>query len=467
METCAPLPLKILDANDPALPIGLRCLLQRRNMFTTAYCFDIAPLIAEFLDGLILLDAMPDRQVGFLSICSLERSNATLRSGENAIIVFDLGFLEVLSDYLIVATGLHIRTRLSLSDADFWGEAAQTLSKAECSEIIRSVYRANGTTASYLDVLHDQQKTESQSFVAEWPKEVTGSQLFRDIAAKLMMTAWDGSYNRNIFEAFCVWTIQVGEKNYRPGPILANHILTSPNTPNELREQYWLAMAVGVRQILSHEYAHCMFDRSAPDRWRTTVEYRQIKRRLLASATRSSNTDSWWQSVLARLDDQSSRSQRAVSESFFDIRALNIIIAADGFPVRDAAWATLFLGFLIDVTLRNVAIMAMRDVMGEALRSSTEMTAAMTEALDEVQMRCALVFCALANMLADQYSEDAVTNLESRFINSVDQMLMLSRFFLMDLGSNLPISSNENGVVDSSDFAQGWSVLVDAIKSQA
>lgn len=462
-------PLRFIDANSDDAPIAVRSLLRRRRPYSSAYRFDIAAFVDHFHAMLLEIGPLINQPVNFVTICSLERSNATLRSSGGATIVLDIGFLEVLSDYLIVAAGLHDRVPLALEDQFCWGKATMVMPQAKRDDIRKRVRQSQGQAWEFEIPAIDANDAGDDD--PDEPREpsITGSQMFRDIAAKLMETGWQGSYNREVFEAFCLWTTQIGGRNYRPGPLLANHILHGTTVDPAHRQFYALSMTTAVQQILCHEYAHCMFDRSATERWRQTDEYDDITRELrtVCGAQRKTGAGEVspdWSTLLDPPEMQSARTRRAMSESFFDIRALHMMIRADRVPLSDPEFITGYFGVLFDVSAKNIAVMAMRDAMAEAMRGHSSMDAMIDEALAEVRQRCIMLHCALVRLFLNQFNDGDTGRFYDLFSTSIQQIHMLAHFFMIDITNNLPTLQYEDETPQS--YAErGWNLLIEAIKA--
>jgi hypothetical protein len=316
-----------------------------------------------------------------------------------------------------------------------------------------------------------QNETTGTGGLEEEAISLTGSQMFRDAASRLMETGFGKEYRQDIFEAFCLWPHRVGDAEFRPGPLIANQLHLSPNVDGAIRGRYQTLIEMGALQLLAHELSHCLFpSRDTLVAWHGSDEMVAIRSDLADRCAAQRTAHNGWsdpdfEDLLKPECEQSPRTRRAISEAFFDLRALEMIILAEG-EYADPDFEEVFLGTLVRLTSNNIAIMIMRDAMTEAMHSRKAMYETMIQAIHETLQRCYVIHTALAARFRSRYPGFNTFRLEQMLNENRESIKLFASFYMADLCNNLPSLAFEGE--DWQEYEErAWTEFMSVVKSSA
>lgn len=432
---------------------GAQARLQARQSVDTAYHLPLA-LVLESFDGILKQPRLEEAPltIELVILASADRACACIPSGGTQTVVLDLGFLELVADFLMVAGGLgdafpvlaprfaHLAAPEPIWPSD---EDRQTFKAAiEADHFGFERY----DPGDWGDLAADEEEAE---------QTITGSQIFRDVARKLSLALPHLRKRADVFDAFMAWPVHHHGVSYPSSCVLFNHIVTGGDggfdEMQSLRTRHFEQQIVtGSVMILLHEVAHVLHPDAEVGRWRQGHEAAEIIG-FLDIMARYQPPDGEYARLINRIlaafrsgegEGVDRRAQRALYECHYDIRAVDMFIDAH-LEAGDADWAGSALAMIFQSFSSTIALLVFKEHLLLAMQSPDRLHGAGDEARDETIKRLTTLFAFMRTRLARSWPDAKPDQIDAQFQNAIDNVTMLHRYFSIDMLNGLPIFEEE------------------------
>lgn len=459
--------LRLVDLAAISCPVA-RIAVARRRMISSEYRLS-ASNIFEKIQGTISRTGLSQgpETVEIVSFCSAERACATLVTAANTTILLDIGFIELISDFLSIWFGIQNRYEFSASTIQevgvpFSGFTAseQTLHREHLfSLLLRESWSTPASNAEHESQSAGKPSDASRDAIEPEDMPITGSQIARDIAIKLCDVKSFPAEGRILFDAGMLWPLEVGENVYRPGALLFNFLAHAASHAGDVAA-IWFNEAIreAASLLILHEVSHVLFDRTVISAWPEKRDYAAILRWLQKSTSWGDGNLSfvrlWLNQTGVRNDP---RLQRSTDESFFDMRALDLTMTANRIGGSHAD-VQLIMAHYLSLKCINVTIMILRDHLAASLDTPQLRNSIGKEAERETIFRCLWITCYLLYQLDDNFPGAKHETVIDRFKEIISQIALLYKFFTIDITNGFPsdIDGDEEGT-------QMWIRLVEVM----